>query len=118
MRWQKLALSALFFNLAILGAAQAETVDVKYRGPVDLASFECTAINRSSFVTRVCYLTKKSYLVIGLKKNYYHYCDVDAKTVRYFLAAPSMGRFYNASIKDSGTGGKFSCKGKMPPAID
>jgi hypothetical protein len=118
MRCQKLALTALYFNFAILGAAQADTVDVKHRGPVDLASLECTAINRSSLVTRVCYLARKSYLVIGLKKNYYHYCDVDAKTVRDFLAAPSMGRFYNASIKDSGTGGKFSCRDKTPPAID
>jgi hypothetical protein len=56
--------------------------------------------------------------VVDLKKTYYHYCDIDAGTVREFLAAPSMGRFYNAHIKYSGTGGKFSCKDKTPPAID
>jgi hypothetical protein len=32
--------------------------------------------------------------------------------VRDFLAASSMGTFYNASIKDSGTRGRFSCKEK------
>lgn len=118
MDGNKLGLAAMFFSIAVPIYAQAETVDVKYRGPVDLASFDCKLIERSSLVTRVCYLGKESYLVVRLKKTYYHYCDVDAATVRNFLAAASMGRFYNASIKDSGTGGKFSCKDKRPPSLD
>lgn len=37
------------------GSALAETVIVKYRGPVDLAKFECTGELDSSVVKRVCY---------------------------------------------------------------
>ncbi len=40
---------------------RAETVDVKYRGPVDLKTFECRDINRSSFIQRVCYDKAQSY---------------------------------------------------------
>ena len=32
-----------------------ETVDAKYHGLVDLKTFECHDINRSSFIQRVCY---------------------------------------------------------------
>jgi hypothetical protein len=35
--------------------ALAETVDVKYRGPLDLAPFACTDVARSSFIRRVCF---------------------------------------------------------------
>ena len=33
--------------------ARAESVYVKYRGEVDLKSFDCTEIVRSSFITRM-----------------------------------------------------------------
>jgi len=118
MHYQKLALTAVITTIAMLSIARADVVDVKYWGPVDLVSFDCMSISRSSLVTRVCYLEKKSYLVVGLKNVYYHYCDIEAGTVRDFLAASSMGTFYNASIKDSGTRGRFSCKDKTPPTIN
>jgi hypothetical protein len=35
--------------------ALAETVDVKYRGALDLAPFACTDVARSSFIRRVCF---------------------------------------------------------------
>jgi hypothetical protein len=40
---------------AVLGSQQAlcETVDVKYRGAVNLASFSCSDVERSSFIKRV-----------------------------------------------------------------
>ncbi len=40
---------------AISIAAAAETVTVKYRGPVPLDTFQCATIDRSSLVERVCY---------------------------------------------------------------
>src|SRR4051812_32791098 len=65
--------------------AHAETVSVKYRGPVDLSPFACADVSRSSFVTRVCYDRRESYMVIGLQGTYYHYCSIDDGTVNDLL---------------------------------
>ena len=40
-------------TLGISGSAHAETVNVKYRGPVDLAPFQCESVTRSSLVNDV-----------------------------------------------------------------
>jgi hypothetical protein len=57
MRMRSVMLATAMFASA-LGAgpslAQAESVYVKYRGEVDLKSFDCTEIARSSFIKRVC----------------------------------------------------------------
>lgn len=101
--------------LLLTVSASAETVDVKYRGPVSLDTFECTAVVGSSFVNRVCYNKEHLYMLIQLKQTWYHYCQIDAKTVEDLFAAESKGRFYNDRIKDSGTGGKFGCRDKPVP---
>jgi hypothetical protein len=105
---------ALCFSLLIssVWSADAETVTVKYReSPVPLDSFQCQSIERSSFIRRVCYDQKNSYMIVQLNETYYHYCNIDKATVDAFDAADSMGRFYNASIK-----GHFDCRtGRMPP---
>ena len=90
--------------------ARAESVYVKYRGEVDLKSFDCTDITRSSFINRVCYDEPNEYMLINLNGTYYHYCEIDAGSVSSLLNAPSMGAFYNANIK-----GNFDCrKNRMP----
>ena len=50
--------------LAVLIATpvSSETVDVKYRGVVDLKPFACADTPRSSFIQRVCYDKAESYL--------------------------------------------------------
>lgn len=101
--------------VAASGSLSAETVDVKYRGPVDLVKFECTGELDSSVVKRVCYNAEHSYMLIRLKQTWYHYCEIDQGTVDALLAAESKGRFYNSNIKDSGTGGKFGCRDKPVP---
>lgn len=106
-RHMKLAAIAL---VLLTGSAQAETVSVKYWGDVDLASYECTD-TVSSFVNRVCYDQAAGHVVVLLKATYYAYCNVDPGTVEQWLAADSKGRFYNQEIKDSATGGTFTCKG-------
>ena len=90
-------------SLAPSGTADSETVDVKYRGLVNLAPFKCNQVTRSSFIRRVCYDEKNNYMLIQLKDTWYHYCEIDPVTVSGLLAAPSMRRFYNASIKGSWT---------------
>ncbi len=67
--------------------ALAETVDVKYRGPLDLAPFACTDVARSSFIRRVCFDKAKSYMVISLNGTYYHYCSIPTSTVDALMDA-------------------------------
>jgi hypothetical protein len=49
----------------------AETVNVKYRGVIDLKPFVCTDTPRSSFIQRVCYDKAQSYMLINLRGTYY-----------------------------------------------
>jgi hypothetical protein len=96
-------------------AAQAESVDVKYRGPVDLKPFTCTDTPRSSFIQRVCYDKGQSYMLISLRGTYYHYCELPSATFEEFVTAPSMGQFYNQRIKGSGSDGPFDCRTHKVP---
>jgi hypothetical protein len=88
----------------------SETVEVKYRGLVDLRSFSCNQVTRSSFINRVCYDSANEYMLISLNGVYYHYCEIDNGTVAALLSADSMGRYYNASIK-----GRFDCRTRRVP---
>jgi len=89
---------------------ESETVIVKYRGPVNLAPFQCEKITRSSFINEVCYDKDNEYMLIQLNDTWYHYCDIDDDTVTKLLSASSMGHYYNVSIK-----GSFDCRvGHVP----
>jgi hypothetical protein len=96
-------------RLAILSAA-SETVIVKYRGEVSLAPFSCTAVERSSFIKRVCYDNGQQYMLINLNAVYYHYCEIDSATVSRLIAADSIGRYYNTEVK-----GHFDCRTRRVP---
>jgi hypothetical protein len=39
-------------------------------------------------------------MIINLKGVYYHYCELPAATYDAFMAAPSMGQFYNTTCPD------------------
>jgi KTSC domain len=94
--------------------ARSESVDVKYRGMVNLAPFSCSDVERSSFIKRVCYDASNQYMLISLNGTYYHYCAIDADTVSSLLSAPSMGRFFNSEIK-----GRFDCRvNRVPSYLD
>ncbi len=80
--------------------ARAETVYVKYRGPVNLERFSCSD-TANSIVHRVCYRADRQYLVVLLSNMYYHYCRIPSGVVGQWLAAPSLGRFYNGNIKSN-----------------
>src|SRR3979411_2230084 len=81
----------------------SETVDVKYRGVVDLKPFACADTPHGSFIQRVCYDKAQSYMLISLRGTYYHYCELPAATFDAFATAPSMGQFYNQKIKGTGS---------------
>src|ERR1700730_13631228 len=94
--------TALIF-IALTGTA--ETVIVKYRGPVDLSHFDCEQITRSSVVKGLCYDSAEKYVIVNLTGTYYHYCEVPPATITAWRQAESMGRFYNAQVK-----GRFDCR--------
>jgi hypothetical protein len=101
----KKILFCLMFALATASAgALAETVFVKYQGPVDLKTFTCTD-TESSLVHRICYQSEQSYLVVLLDQTYYHYCRIPSQEVTQWLNADSKGRFYLGNIK-----GNFDCR--------
>ena len=90
-----LAAASVLVIYSVVPAATSETVDVKYRGVVDLKPFACTDTPRSSFIQRVCFDKAESY---------------DA-----FVTAPSMGQFYNQKIKGTGSDGPFDCRTHRVP---
>ena len=104
MCWWRKRLATLVLLVAASPLANAETVMVKYHGPVDTSHFQCESISRSSLVNRVCYDASNQYMLIALRGTYYHYCGIDGGTVSELLGASSMGRFYNGYIR-----GRFDC---------
>lgn len=109
---------SILVTLAVLISTPvgAETVNVKYRGVVDLTRFTCTDTPRSSFIQRVCYDKAQSYMLINLRGTYYHYCELPPATLDAFMNAPSMGQFYNQNIKGTGSDGPYDCRTHRVPA--
>jgi len=110
-----LAIGLLIAGALVASPASAEAVNVKYRGHVDLKPFACTDTPLSSFIERVCYDKAQSYMLISLRGTYYHYCELPGATFDAFLAAPSMGQFYNQRIKGTGSDGPFDCRTHQVP---
>ncbi|HVR56029.1 MAG TPA: KTSC domain-containing protein [Pseudolabrys sp.] len=106
------SLTVFLFFLA--STAHAETVDVKYRGQVDLKPFTCQD-TKSSFVNRICYDAANQYMVILLKDTY-HYCEIPKSTVDALLSADSHGRYFNANIKGTGKDGPYDCRTHKVPS--
>jgi len=104
--------AALVVVAVVLAAhkTRSEIVQVKYRGEVNVAPFDCTNIDGGSFVERVCYDKANQYMLIDLRGTYYHYCEIDSATVSSLLQAESLGQFYNATIK-----GRFDCRTHRVP---
>lgn len=106
---------AAAFIALLQGSVTAESVDVKYRGAVDLLPFACTDTPRSSFIRRVCYDDKNRYMIIQLNNAYYHYCELPKTTFAEFTVAPSMGQYFNQNIKGTGSDGPFDCRTHRVP---
>jgi KTSC domain len=101
--------------ILIVTPVNSETVDVKYRGVVDLKPFICSDTPRSSFIQRVCYDSAQNYMLINLRGTYYHYCELPKATFDAFVTAPSMGQFYNQQIKGTGSDGPYDCRTHKVP---
>lgn len=88
-----------------------ETVEVRDRGLVELAPFECRDIRRSSLIRRVCYDAAQSHLIVSIRNDYDQYCDLPPTTFEALMAAPSMGQFFHRNIK----AGPFGCHANEKP---
>ena len=97
-------------TLLVAGPVAAETVQVKYHGPVSLDAFACADVKENSDVTRVCYDTAERYMIIRLRVTHYHYCEVDAATVQGLRTAASKRQYFETRIKGSGADGPFDCR--------
>jgi hypothetical protein len=54
-------------------------------------------------------------MVVQLRSVYYPYCEMPPAAFDAFLAAPSMGQYYNVNIKGSGSDGPFDCRTHLAP---
>ena len=107
------------FILALLFTApweEAEIVDVKDRGAVDLKPFTCQDITRSSVISRVCYDTESRRMLVQRHADYHQYCDMPKATLDAFLNAPSMGRYYRANIEGADGSGSYACRTHKAPS--
>jgi len=113
------AMTRLVFIFALLFTApweEAEIVDVKDRGAVDLKPFHCQDITRSSLISRVCYDAESRRMLVQRHAVYHPYCDLPKETLDAFLNAPSMGRYYRANIEDAGGSGPYACRTHKAPS--
>lgn len=105
-------MSRIAFILVLLFAAnwqEAEIVDVRDRGSVDLKPFSCQDITRSSVISRVCYDDASRHMLVQRNAVYRQYCGLPKVTLDAFLNAPSMGRFFNTNIEGAGGNGPYGC---------
>ena len=105
-------MARIAFIIALLFAApweEAESVDVRYRGPVNLKSFDCQDITRSSLIERVCYDEANRHMVVRRNAVHDQYCELPKDVVVAFLNAPSMGQYFNANIAGNGKSGPYDC---------
>jgi hypothetical protein len=105
------------FILALLFTApweEAEIVDVKDRGAVDLKPFNCQDITRSSSISRVCYDSESRRMLVQRHAVYQQYCDLPKETRDAFLNAPSMGWFFKTNIEGADGSGPYACSPHGP----
>ena len=110
-------MTRIAFILALLFTSPweaAETVEVKDRGPVDLAPFACQDVTRSSVISRVCYDSESRRMLVQRHAVYQQYCDVPPDARDALLNAPSMGRFFRTNIEGADGSGGYRC----PPYRD
>jgi hypothetical protein len=102
---------ALIFLLAQLASTPiaSEAVETGERRLVDLQTFECRDITRSTVLQRVCYDRAQQDLIVASNGAYYRYCGVTADTVERLLGAPSMGQFFNRNIRREAAGSRYDC---------
>src|SRR6185369_4902310 len=104
-----------FILLLLTAPVGTETVDVRDSGPVDLVTFECRDINRSTMIQRVCYDPAQHAMIVGTKDGYDRFCELPPETFERFMTAPSMGHFFNQNMGNNALVGRYRCRVMRPP---
>ena len=86
-----------------------EAVDVRDRGAVDLATFECRDTPRSTVIQRACYDRAQATLIVNVKGAYRQYCGLPVAAFDRLMTAPSMGQFFRRDIEGVGSEGPYGC---------
>jgi hypothetical protein len=118
LKWRPMisrTIAMLLIGLVGASWTDTETVDVEYRGVIDLKPFACQDVTRSSLVNRVCYDAANHTIIVQVKSVYSQYCDVPKAVRDSFLNAPSMGQYYNANIEGSGPQASYRCSAQRAP---
>ena len=87
----------------------AESVDVRYLGSVNLKSYICQDITRSSLIERVCYDETSRHMIVRHSAVSDQYCELPKGVVDAFLNAPSMGQYFNTNIAGTGKSRAYDC---------
>jgi hypothetical protein len=93
----------------------SEAVDVRDRGAVDLATFECRDTPRSTLIQRACYGRAKATLIVNVKGAYRQYCGLPVATFDRLMTAPSMGQFFKGNIEGAGPNSPYDCNTRRIP---
>jgi hypothetical protein len=103
--------------IALLLAAEfgSEAVDVRDRGAVDLATFECRDTPRSTLIQRACYDRAQAAMIVSVKGTYHQYCDLPPSTFDSLMAAPSMGQFFKQYFAGGGPDRRYDCEIRRVP---
>jgi len=97
------------FVLLLTAEFGSETVEVKDRGSIDLASFECRDTPRSTLIQRACYDPMHARMIVSVNGAYYQYCDLPHVTFDALMAAPSMGQFFKQNFGGIGRDRRYGC---------
>lgn len=105
--------AATLFALLLTTEFGSETVEVKGRGPVDLATYECRDTPRSTVIQRACYDPAQASMIVSVKGAYVQYCDLPRATFDALMAAQSMGQFFRRNFA-GGSKSRHDCRtGRM-----
>ena len=103
---------AMILTLLFSTTVSSETVNVKFRGEVDLEPFECEWVAQSPVVRRLCYDPVENYVIVNLSGIYHHYCEVPPVVITAWRQADSKEDFYIERVN-----GIFECRVvyRVPP---
>jgi KTSC domain len=107
------AITAIVFLLT--AEPGSEAVDMRDRGAVDLATFECRDTPRSTVIQRACYDRAQSTLIVNVKGTYRQYCALPVATFDGLMTAPSMGQFFKLNVESGGSDGPYDCRSRRVP---
>jgi hypothetical protein len=92
-----------------------EAIDVRDRGAVDLATFECRDTPRSTLIQRACYDRAQANLIVSVKGAYRQYCELPVAAFEGLMTAPSMGQFFKGNIEGAGPDSPYDCNTRRIP---